>query len=253
MRAIRQVTWVRFGLASVILAGAGMGSFATGCSGDDSIATPTDGGSDGSVHHEGGGVDAGGDVGTPDGGGGDADAAPKVVRGKVIVTHASPDLFPLRFCFATGQKDDGSDLKVSPLVALPHDDAASAAVGLPFPALFPGTGGPLPNLTDLSLVAITGFVVNAQKLGPPGVGGSNDVASNPNERTCDQLIGSTGTTPGTGLTAADIIKLPTIARGTFAHNTTSLLALAGCHANSALGTAVATVSAARATPTRPET
>jgi hypothetical protein len=92
----------------------------------------------------------------------DADAAAPLPRAKVLSVHAAHGLPSVRFCFATGQKDDGSDANVSPLPPLPNDDTASKAAGLPYPAVFPGTGGPLPDLgNDLSQVAITPYFIDA--------------------------------------------------------------------------------------------
>jgi hypothetical protein len=236
---MRQMTWIRYGLASVILAAGALGTLAIGCSDDDSSGgTGTDGGSKdaakdspiiGNDASEGGGpVDSG-----RDGEGG----PPPAPHGKVIVVHGSQDLYPIRFCFGTGQADDGSDLKVTPIAALPHDDtaqpvSATAPLG---PALYAGTGGPLPDLIDLSKVAITGFVINAQKIGPTATGGTNDIKSNANERSCDAMIGATGTNPGTGLTSADIIRLPTIPKGTFASSSTHIVLLNGCLGGNAAG------------------
>ncbi len=147
------------------------------------------------------------------------DAGP--VRAKVLAVHGAHGLPSVRFCFATGQKDDGSDGKVSPISPLPNDDTASTAAGLPYPAFFPGTGGPVPDLgTDLSGVAITPYFVDAVSV-------KDQVKSNPKALACDELLG----TSDAGLPAAKFWKLPTIPKGTLAYGKTILLVGTGCPAD----------------------
>jgi hypothetical protein len=151
----------------------------------------------------------------------DADAAAPLPRAKVLSVHAAHGLPSVRFCFATGQKDDGSDANVSPLPPLPNDDTQSAAAGLPYPAVFPGTGGPLPDLgNDLSQVAITPYFIDAATI-------KLEVKSNAKARACDELLGK----GDAGLPAAKYWKLPTIPKGTLAAGKTILLAGTGCPAD----------------------
>ena len=147
--------------------------------------------------------------------------APAVVRAKVLAVHAAHGLPAIRFCFATGQKDDGSDGSISPLPPLPNDDTESKAAGLPYPAIFAGTGGSLPDLqTDLSLAAITPYFVDAASV-------KDHVRSNPKSLACDELLGK----GDGGIPTSKFWKLPTIPKGTLAHDKTILLAGTGCPAD----------------------
>jgi hypothetical protein len=123
-------------------------------------------------------------------------------------------------------KTDGTDGVVGPLPALPHDDSNLPA-GVTFPGLYPGAGGAFPDLTDLEPKAITPILIPM-----PNAALAIDVKSNPNERTCDTLVGA-GATGGVlqpigADGAGDFFKLPTIPSGTFQKGKTYLLALIGC-------------------------
>ena len=211
---MRKQTWIRFGLSSVIVGSAAFAALGVGCSGDDTAVTPAgdSGHADTSFQDtglgEGGGNEAG-ETGT-DGG---------LKHAKIIIVHGSPYAPDLRFCFGTGAKADGSDLAVGPLPALPHDD--SNLGGRAYPGLYVGTGGALPDLTDLETKAITGFVIPLPQAKIAG-----DVKSNAAEHNCGDIIGATG---GGGILApTEFLKIPTIPAGTFVKGNTYLLALTGC-------------------------
>src|SRR5262249_12852986 len=115
-----------------------------------------------------------------------------------------------------------ADGVVGPVAALPHDDAQSKAAGLPFPMLPQGFGNILPDITDLSVVALTPYLVKAEKI-------ATEIKSNPNEKTCDQLIGKDGAGVAGGLKlGTDYFKLGTVPKGTFTNEDSFLVALTGC-------------------------
>jgi len=224
---MRKQTWIRYGLASVIMMGGAFAALAVVCGGDDSVNPPADGGHADVTASEGGSNEGGGNEGGLDSGK-DADAGP--AHAKIVVVHASPNAPDIRFCFGTGVMDNGSDLAVGPLPALPHDDSTlPGPYGQTYPALYAGTGGALPDLTNLETKAVTGFVIPMPQTKIAG-----DVKSNAQERTCDTLIGANGA-GGTGTNTLsptanppDYIKLPTIPKGTFKSGNTYLLAITGC-------------------------
>ncbi len=203
--------WLAWGFVAAVAGAATAGTAA--CSGDDT-STPQDAGSDMNVIDDGvpdTGTDTGSDA---------ADAGP--ARAKILVVHASPDVPPVRICFAVGTKSDGSDAVIAPFPPLPDKTEGS----LPFPGLFPGTGGPLPDLgADLSQKVIVPYVIIASKVASdvaPADGGVAPVA-------CDTLLQGDG-----GLTAnVDYMKLPPIPSGTFMPGKTLLLAATGCLPTSA--------------------
>jgi len=213
---MRKVTLIRFGvtaaLATIGIAGLGV----IGCSGDDD---------DQGQPKPDSGTDATKDTGplpdtgpTPDtgpgtDGGSDGEAgAPKDV--KLVIVHASPGLGPFRMCFGTGAAGT-----VAPLNALP-DTLSSPS--LPFPGVYPNTGGPLPKFPiDPSKLVITPYIVFAEKVAgqtPTTDGG---------EKTCIDLLGATGA-GGILQPNVDFLKLPAIPAGTFTPGHTYLLSVVGC-------------------------
>jgi len=194
-----------------------VGALAAGCSGDDDNTgtTPTkDSGKDSTATTDGPVADTSTDTGPKD-------AGPP--HAKLILVHGSPDVPAIRVCFGTGKLADGSDTTVQPLPALPDKAGTLPDGGSTPPGLYPGTGGPFPDLTDLNDVAITAFVVLADKI-------AAETSTNPAEATCDQLVGPANK-PCTGakcLAATDYIPLPTIAAQTFTHGNTYLLSAIGC-------------------------
>jgi hypothetical protein len=149
--------------------------------------------------------DATADTGAPDSGG---------PRAKVIVAHASPDLPPVRVCFALGAKSDGSDAVLAPVPPLPD-----AIVGAqPYPGLFPGTGSALPDFADLTSVVVVPYVIVAEKVKTVVRDGGGALA------TCDALLSADA-----GLVAGgDYFKLPPLPAGTFGAGKTLLVAATGC-------------------------
>jgi hypothetical protein len=217
---MRNVTWIRFGIAATIATVGAAGTLAVGCSDDDNVGTTP-------------GVDAGPDTNIPK-----VDAGPDTApskdssvppvkdagsNAKLILVHASPDVPAIRVCFGTGKLADGSDSVVQPLPALPD----TAGPGLPYPGVFPGTGGAFPDITDLSATAILPFVVLADAI-------KTEFASDGGtEATCDQLVGTTKKAcAGTKcLTADKYVQLPAIPAQTFLKDKTFLLAATGCLPN----------------------
>jgi hypothetical protein len=134
----------------------------------------------------------------------------------VIVAHASPDLPPVRVCFAIGQKADGSDAAIAPVPPLPDTTTSPSQ---PYPGLFPGTGGVLPDLgTDLSSVVVVPYLVVAEKVKNVVRDGGAPIA------TCDAVLAADA-----GLVAGgDYFKLPPLPIGTFGAGKTLLVAATGC-------------------------
>jgi hypothetical protein len=221
---MRKVTWLRFGVAASLAIVGAVGAMAAGCSGDDDdTGTPApgkDSGKDTTPATDAPSADTSTDTGPKD-------AGPP--HAKLILVHGSPDVPAIRVCFGTGKAADGSDTTVQPLAALPDD----VKKGQPYPGLFPGTGGAFPDLTDLEDVAITAFVVLADKI-------TAETDTNPAEATCNQLVGTTAK-PCTGakcLAAGQFIPLPTIPAKTFLHGNTYLLSAVGCLPGEARGVAM---------------
>jgi hypothetical protein len=157
------------------------------------------------------------DAGSPDASNVDG-GAPRSPDAKILFVNASNTLASMRICFATGHKPDGSDAVMAPTPALPHQG------GSPYPGVPRGTGGPLPDLVDFTPMALTMFAVDASTI-------AGEISSNPNEKTCDQLLGMNGT--GGALTLGrDFFRLGTIAQGTLARGTTFLVGARDCEAGS---------------------
>ncbi len=219
---MRKQTWIRFGLSSVIMASAACAAAGVGCSGDDNvIATTSDSGKDGTTGFE-GGADTGPGIDSGDGGGNEGGMANHAKILAVNATGYGPDF---RFCFGTGTMADGSDLAVSPIAALPHDDS-NLPQGKTYPGLYAGAGGPFPDLVDLEPKALTGFLIPMTAANITALAG--DVKSSATERACDVLIGNKG--QGGVLAAGAFFKIPTIPAGTFKKSNSFMLALTGCAA-----------------------
>ena len=122
-------------------------------------------------------------------------------RAKIIAVHASPDVAAIRFCFALGVQNDGTDAVMTAIAPAPKTGIAG------------GAGVVLPDLgTDFSQSAITPYAVLASSITTTA--------------TCDELVGDAGLSAGT-----DYFKLPTLAQKTLKGNTTFLAALVGCLPN----------------------
>lgn len=145
----------------------------------------------------------------------DDEAAPDSgPRAKVLIAHASPDLPAVRVCFAVATKADGSDAVLVRVPPLPD----AVAAGQPYPGLFPGTGGVLPDLgTDLSSVVVP-YVLVAESVKGVVRDGGGPIAD------CDALL-----SPDAGLVAGgDYFKLAPLPAGTFGAGKSVLVALTGC-------------------------
>lgn len=159
-----------------------------------------------------------------------SDAAPSFDAGphaKAILVHASPDLPAVRVCLAIGSKADGSDAVIVPLPPLPDRTVSPA----PYPGLFPGTGGALPDLGfDLSGKVVVPYVLLAEPL-------ASDARTDagPPPFNCAELLNPGG---DASLTAGSFLKLPPVAAGTFASGKTKLVAVTGCIANEPKGSAL---------------
>jgi hypothetical protein len=155
--------------------------------------------------------------------GGDS-GGPAPTHAKLIIVNASPDAPPLRFCVGFGDPTDGG-VNIPTQVAAPDNDTVSMANNLPFPGVWPGTGGPAADTKkSLSTAAVSLYAINAQTI-------AGQVHSTAMEATCDSLLGSDGTGSDAGLTPGlDYWYLGTTEKGKLADGTSWLIAVVGCHA-----------------------
>ena len=149
-----------------------------------------------------------------------------------VINAATTAIGAARYCPGVGIASDGSDTSVAPVPALPHDDAHPMP-GTTWPGIPIGTAATLPDLTDLSTKAITGFVVVADRI-------KGDVKSNVAERTCDQLIGPRGA-GGDLVLGTDYFRLPTIPAGTFTRGASFAVAFYDCNAGASFPLACTSV------------
>ena len=122
-------TWIRLGLGSLVAVATTCGMTLSACSGDDTVSD-TDAGGDATTDgytppQDSGPTDSGQDAGE---------------LAKLIMVHGSPDIPAVRICFSVGLAADLSDQAVTPLPPLPNQISGP----LPYPGLFPGTGGVIP-------------------------------------------------------------------------------------------------------------
>jgi len=220
-------TWLRYALGAAMASCLGAGGLIAGCGGDDTTNNPTtDGGSDGDNTDGNTTADTGpGDTGTTDG---TTEAGPP--NAKLIVVHASPNVPAVRVCFGVGP---GNGTVTNAFAALPDTAPAS----LPYPGIFPGTGGVFPDVgLDLSPLALTPYAILASVIAGDTKAGSDGGK----ERTCDKLIGTDGKgkagAGGGALTlGTDYVQLPNLPAGTFAKGKTLLIAITGCLPGAANG------------------
>jgi hypothetical protein len=215
---------IRLSLGALVIGAGGSACFIAGC-GDDTTDTTTPAVDGGLTDQASPPVDSGtptdGNTTTDTG----TDAGPP--HAKVILVHASPGLGALRICFKLGKPGLAGTI-VPPIPALPD----VAKEGQPYPGIFPGTGGPFPDLLDLSPFEITPVVIKASSI-------SADVrVDGGTERTCQDLLASDA-----GIASGDITTFPTLPAGTFAPNSTLLLALTGCAAGETGGVSPFTYTA----------
>jgi hypothetical protein len=229
---------VRVGLAAVIVGGAFGVISAAGCSGDD--------------NNGGGGHDSGTDhSATPDGSSSGGDTGPGPETGtndtgsdgeggttnyaKVFLVHAAVDPLapPLRFCFGVDNSGNGSAVTVAGKIP-PFPDYKVSPLA-PVAGLPPGFGGstatsPTLKAFDLAALPIALYAVNAIKIANDTADGGPDGGA---EVPCENLIGSDAkgsVDGGTGTLAlgTDYWYLGSIPKGTLAHGTTWVAAVAGC-------------------------
>lgn len=222
---MQNAKWIRFGLAAVILAGGLGGVMVVGCSSDDNGGTTTDAGKQDSSMMQ--GTDSGGDDSSTDSGGtmdgNTMEAGPPPAKAYLVnASNYAPT--GLRFCFAvaSGDPGDGGSISVVPsYMAAPDDDTVSKAAGLPYPALFPGLGGPIdthgidPMNLDLAI-----FAIDASKI-------ATEVKSNTMEKNCPTLIGMNGA-GGTLTLNKDYWYIGHITPGTLKDGTTWVAGVTGC-------------------------
>jgi hypothetical protein len=205
------------------------GLFASGCGGDDNNGTPPtneDAGPDGTSPGDDGASpgDDGGMITQKDSGGGDADAAPARVHGKLILVHASAFAPAMRFCFGFVKGADGGNpgtVTVSPSFPAPNNARG----------VLPGTGGVAADVSNAAADQIAAstlrvYGINAAKLT------TQTADAGTTELGCNKLVGD-GALPaadgGLGLVAGqDYFDLGTLPPGTVVDGTTTLLAVTGC-------------------------
>ena len=172
------------------------------------------------------------DSGRFDGGPNPPDAGPQKHAKVQVINAATTAIGAARYCPGVGIASDGSDTSLPPLPPLPHDDAHPMP-GTTWPGIPIGASATLPDLTDLSTKAITGFVIVADRI-------KGDVKSNVNERTCDQLLGARGA-GGDLVLGTDYFRLPTIPAGTFTRGASFAVAFYDCNAGASFPLACTSV------------
>lgn len=229
---MRNKNWLRYGLASAVVASGALGAVLVACGDDDSgVTAQPDAGNDTSTA----GDTGGGDTGTPDTGT-DATVTPKpanivVVHGATSYGAGNPSGI-VRVCYATKTASD-PDFTISPLAPLPHSKDTDSQ--LPFPGIPIGTGGPFPSTgLPLEAISIRPYIISAQALAERGITGTTGVAAT---ARCNRLL-TTGFTPDGGFPGdaaatalaenTDYWKLADIPAGTFKNEKTYILSITGC-------------------------
>lgn len=222
--------WLRFGLASAILACAGSGAFLVACGDDDENNNPPDNN-----------VDSGSpDSSQPPPEEDAAPPPPKLPNAKIIVVNAATDFGPnadiapplnlqgIRVCFAIGQSAEGATITPVP----PQPDRTDSTT-LP-PAIFIGTGGIFPSFgLDLEPLTIVPYLMNAKTMAEKGIlkPGAGQTGT-----TCDEILKAGATFDGSAIAEnVDYWKLPPIPGGTFKAGGTFALVLTGCTGDATSG------------------
>jgi hypothetical protein len=240
---MRNKNWLRYGLASAVVASGVLGAILVACGDDDSgvTANPDGGKTDGPGQTDTGG---GNDTGTGTDGGDSGPPTPKPAN--IIVVHGATSYGPgnpsglVRVCYATKTATD-TDFTLSPLAPLPHSKDSDSL--LPFPGIPIGTGGPFPS-TGLPLegISIRPFVISAQALAERGITGNTGAAAT---ARCNRLLTSgfvpDGGFPGDAAATAlaensDYWKLADIPAGTFKNEKTYILSITGCTSDATAAT-----------------
>lgn len=247
---MRDTRWLRVGLMSSLILGAGMSAFIVACGDDDS--TPggnlPDSGSETSTGTSGGLTDSGNDGSSgqvPTDAGDAGDAGPKTPAAKLQLVNAAVDfganeqLGGLRICYKAGV--DVAHAAFPPVLPpLPNRKSGSA----PYPGLFIGTGGSVEGGgTSLAKVAVVPYVISGKSLEDRGLGSQ---LAEGQDLECAKILGADGNGdaggPGTdagffpGLEEnKDFWVLDPIPANTFVDGNNYLLVLTGCTADSDKG------------------
>ncbi len=221
---MRNREYLRYGLASMIVAGATLGAVLAAC-GDDENTDP------------GTGVDSGpgnetstGDSSTDS----SVKDAAVINFAKLTFINAATDLGPgfdtptaaginqpIRICFE--QSVAPAALSLAPYPPLPDNRPSKAAPGIAL-----GTGGTFPSFgLDLQNRALKPYIVSARKLLEKGVKNPGDGSPGP---TCDEIL---GTKKAMYLLEEnkDFFILPVIPADTFKRDKAYVIALTGCAAD----------------------
>lgn len=217
---MRNKGWLRYSLASLTLIGGSLGTLLVACSDDEDggiVAKDKDSGvPDSSTNTD--GPDAAPDATPPD----LPDAG---TNAKMQLVNAVTDFGPnnpvgaMRLCYGLGAAGT-----VAPLPPLPDRKSSEAQ---PYPGVYIGTGGAVQGTgIDLSPIAITPYVMNAQSLAERGLVKPDAGDSS----TCtDIFVADAG---GALVEGVDYWKLPVIPAGTFAKEKSFILVLTGCTGDS---------------------
>jgi hypothetical protein len=235
--------WVRLGLTVAIVGGALGAVSAVGCSGDDN--TGNTGGKDSGTDHSvtpdsssssGGDTGTGGDTGsTNDGPSGDGEGGTGAVYAKVYLANAAVDPGApfFRFCFGIDTSGNGTNVSIAGNIApFPDSKVSPLAPVAGLPNGFGGSTASSPTLKsfDLATIPIALYALNAFKIGNDTADGGPDGGA---ELPCEKVIGSdakgtTGSQGGFLTPGTDYWYVGTIPKGTLAHGTTWVAAVAGC-------------------------
>jgi hypothetical protein len=230
---MRNKNWLRYGLASAVVASGALGAILVACGDDDSgVVAGNDAGNDSNNTTD---SPTGNETGAPDTG---TDSGPTPKPANIIVVHGATSYGPnnpsgiVRVCYATKTASD-PDFTISPLAPLPHSKDTDSL--LPFPGIPIGAGGPFPS-TGLPLegISIRPYAISGQALAERGITGTTGVAAT---ARCNRLL-TPGFTPDGGFPGdaaatalaenTDYWKLADLPAGTFKNEKTFLLSITGC-------------------------
>jgi hypothetical protein len=248
---MRNLRWLRFGLASIAIGGTATGALLVACGGDDSSVTPgTDSGTESDTS-----------TGTDSGGPG-TDSGPKTDSGqdsgpppaKLIVINAVTDLgttaYPpvapgplenlqnsLRVCFSSADKANPVDSDFSPAPISVSPSMVPPGSTQPYPAILNGTGGPFAGTgTALDGLTIRPYLFNAKRLAERGITG-NDSSVPRCSRILPTLKTDAGVTADGGpgpafVEGVDYWRTGDIPAGALKSGKSYILALTGCSGDS---------------------
>lgn len=210
-----QLRWLCSGLASSLIATAGVGVTLSACEGDGESGGASDAGLVDSKPW-----DSGNDL---------RDSAPQRNAARLTVVNAAHDLGPssnigtsaaVRLCFKEGSV--AQNLSVAPYPPLP--DRVVATGSSPVPGIYYGAGATFPAVgLDLAGRIIVPIVMSSKSLAGLGLEG---LPGQP--RTCDQLVGDTADLTVQLAENRDYWVLPAIDPGSLANDKAYVLALTGC-------------------------